>query len=73
MTEDSESPDDEVTRVTFRVSEEKVERLDDLIWENKVAGHLHKDENRSNLLRQQLDVLIDELEGNLNSLRATAD
>ncbi len=69
MTDDSQGKD----RVSFRIDAEKVDKLDDLIWENKVSGELPRDVNRSDLLRQAVDGLIEDLEGNSKPTTATAD
>jgi len=70
MTSDSEGKD----RVSFRIDAEKLEELDDLIWENKVSGDLPRDVNRSDLLRSAVDDLIEDLEGNSRTPEtATAD
>jgi len=70
MAEDSDGKD----RVSFRIDSEKVDRLDDLIWENQVAGNLKRDVNRSDVLRDAVDDLIEDLEGNLKTAETpTAD
>lgn len=61
MTEDSSGEKD---LVSFRMASSKVEELDDLIWKNKVEENLPRDANRSDLLRQAVDDLMEKLEGN---------
>jgi hypothetical protein len=63
MSEDT-GDDEGKARVTVRVDQSKLDRLDDLIWENKVEGVLDRDTTRSDLLREQIDALVEELEGN---------
>jgi|GEM_PF-5801421 len=70
MSEDTGDDSVEKARVTVRVEQSKLDRLDDLIWENKVEGNLDREATRSDLLRDQIDELLEELEG--NSTPATA-
>ena len=69
---EDETPAGEIKRVSFRADEETVEHLDDLIWENKVAGNVDRDSSRSELLREKMDELIAELEGNSTETKAIA-
>ncbi|WP_435065917.1 hypothetical protein [Halobaculum sp. EA56] len=66
-------PEEGTKRVTVRMDESTVNRLDDLIWENKIEGTLDREVSRSDLLREKVDELIDELEGNSSTMMATAD
>jgi hypothetical protein len=52
-------------RLTIRTDKDTVENLDDLIWRAKVAGVLDRDTNRSDLLRDKIDDLIEELESEI--------
>lgn len=49
---------------SFQISEEKLEQLDDIIWEKKGAGELPRDASRSDILRQLVEEYI---EGNGNT------
>jgi predicted transcriptional regulator len=78
----SEDRDEGVKRVTFRADDERVERLDHLIRKAKVEGVLDSATSRSDLLRDSIDDLIDDLEvrieegedqGNLTTSRSAAD
>ena len=64
MSQDTGDDAGEKARVTVRIEQSKLDRLDDLIWDNKVEGVLDRETTRSDLLRQQIDELIEELEGN---------
>lgn len=59
--------DQNTKRITIRIDHSTVDRLDELIWENQKAEHLDRDDTRSGLIREKIDELIDELEGNLNT------
>jgi metal-responsive CopG/Arc/MetJ family transcriptional regulator len=73
MAEDSSSKNGEMKRVTIRMEAAKVEQLDDLIWENKKAEKLGREATRSGLIRDKIDELIEELEGNSNRAAPPAD
>lgn len=53
---------DDDRRVTFREKEDKIDYLDKLIALNTAHARLHGNVSRSDLLRQCIDRLIDELE-----------
>jgi len=67
----------EEKRVTFRIDSDAIERLDDLIIQNKAKGNLSRDVSRSDILRQCVEDKIDELEesaeGNRRAEPMTAD
>ncbi len=67
----------EQKRITFRIDGEKIEQLDDLIILAKAHGNLERDVSRSDLLRQSVDDLIEQLEesteGNSNTPLVTAN
>lgn len=65
--------DEDEARVTFRIPREDVKRLDDLIKLNQVHGPLDDDTSRSDLLRNEVQDLIEELEGNSPNISAPAD
>lgn len=50
-------------RVTFRSDEDKIDQLDRLIKIAQIEGRLGDNVSRSDLLRDCVDELIDELEG----------
>jgi hypothetical protein len=52
----------EEKRVTFRIESDTIERLDDLIIQNKAKGNLDREVSRSDILRQCVEDKIDELE-----------
>lgn len=54
--------DGEEMRVTFRAEREKVHRLDQLIDLKKGLGELDRETSRSDLLRECVDDLVEELE-----------
>lgn len=56
----------EEKRVTFRVSKEKVEQLDKEIMRAKINDQLNGNISRSDLLRQCVDDLIENLESEEN-------
>lgn len=49
---------------SFQIDDEKLQKLDDIIWEKKQAGELPRDASRSDVLREIVDEYI---EGNGNS------
>lgn len=54
--------------MSFRIEEERLNLLDELLWQNKVAGNLPRDTSRSMLLRLIVERLIYDLSNSLDDV-----
>lgn len=53
-----------MARPTFSIPDEELDRLDNVIFQKKIAGELPRDTSRSEVLRQLVIEWVDEQEKN---------
>jgi len=61
-----------MAHASFKIEQDRLDELDEIIWQQKAAGELHRDTTRSDILRELVEEYV---EGNGSTLRmaATAD